>query len=133
MLLNHSLYLKPSEQRSAFGTLLFLFFLNIALFIFIGVNRTKIPTPAFQHSYSNLFQGIHLTRSWLNIYYFPTFLLRRFSYFLIPIIFVNHPSQQLQFWLFINILYIIYFNGQTRFIIFRDNFMYGLNDFFCII
>lgn len=105
----------------------------IFLYVFIWWNTDRLDTKEFKDKFGNLHKGIHLGRKRSNAYYFPTFLLRRLIFFLIPIIMINHPAQQLQIWLLTTVFYIIYFDGASRFTLLEDNIMYVINDFFCLI
>jgi hypothetical protein len=74
-----------------------------------------------------------LTRKDSNIFYFPSFLIRRLIFIMIPIMMINYPAQGLQTWLLITVFYIIYFDGSTRFTLQGDNTLSNINDVFCLI
>jgi hypothetical protein len=105
----------------------------IFLYVFIWWNTDRLDTKEFKDKFGKLHDGIHLGRNRSNAYYFPNFLLRRLVFFAIPIVMINHPAQQLQIWLLSTVLYIIYFDGSSRFTLMSDNIMYVINDFFCLI
>ena len=104
-----------------------------AIYLFIWYNQWRLDDPAFQDKFGKLTQGIHLTRLYSNIYYFPNFLVRRLIFIMIPIFTFNYPTQGLQLWLLMTVFYLIYFDGSTRFILRRDNVIYNINDFFGLV
>lgn len=133
MLVSDSPYLKEQEKRNSLIIFSFLVSSIAFFYIFIWFNGDMISTPQFVAKYGELHKGIHLRRNKCNKFYFPNFLLRRFIFFFIPIVMINYPSQQLQAWMMTTVLYIIYFDGATRFTLIEDNILNGINDFFCLI
>jgi hypothetical protein len=93
MLINTSPYLKPKEKRNSliiFSGLLLSIFI---LYFFIWYHKDVLDTKAFKDKFGALHKGIHIRRMKSNIYYFPIFLLRRFLFFLIPVVMINYPAQ----------------------------------------
>ena len=133
MLVSGSQYLKENEKRNSLIIFSFLGFSILYFYAFIWYNGDLVTFPGFIKKYGNLHKGIHLRRKKSNKYYFPNFLLRRYIFFFIPVLMINYPAQQLQAWLMVTVLYIIYFDGLTTFTLLVDNVINGINDFFCLV
>jgi len=133
MLVSDSPFIKEEERVMSICIFTCLVVSIAVSYIFVLYNRNSVDSTEFKERFGNLHTGIHLRRNKYNIYYFPNFLLRRFIFFLLPIVLTNHPAQQLQVLLFTTVFYIIYLDGSTRFASMDDNFLNGINDFFCII
>jgi MFS family permease len=133
MMVNASQFIKEAERINSLVIFSFMWLSLFAIYFFIWKNQDKLDEKEFKDKFGNLHAGIHLRRTRSNHYYFPNFLLRRLIFVLIPICLIDYPAQALQAWLFITVLYIIYFDGSTRFILIGDNILYTINDFFCLI
>ena len=85
--LNKSPFLNAENLRASAGMCIFLFLHPFWGAIILKLNRDSLATSLTKSYYQNLYNDIHLTRSTWTIYYWPIFMVRKFMFVMIPIVF----------------------------------------------
>jgi hypothetical protein len=109
MYLNNSLFLSWTNLLTAIALLTFTIGVPLWSFKVLHKNRKMLELKKIRAKYENMYVDIHLTRNKGTIFYWPIFMLRKWMYIIIPVMFFRESIFQIQFILFMQTAYVCWY------------------------
>ena len=95
----------------------------------LWIKKDTLNTKETKQKIERMYQDVHLTRNQWTICYYPSFLIRRYLFVIIPILISNYPALYLQALIMLNLFYLMFYAGVRPHMTLQRTIKYCFNEY----